>query len=827
MVDDWRRVKKNYDFSATEAKWQKKWEEEKVDRVVPDPKREKYFLLEMFPYPSGRIHMGHVRNYTIGDVLARFWRMNGKNVLHPIGWDAFGLPAENAAIKSNSHPFKWTMSNIEQMRTQIQGLGISYDWDRQIATCLPEYYRWTQWFFLQFMKKGLAYRRKTAVNWCEDCGTVLANEQVVQGLCWRCDNPVQQREQYGWFLKITDYAEELLGGLEKLEGEWPERVILMQKNWIGKSHGARVRFGIDGIDEGIDIFTTRPDTLYGATFMALAPEHEMVKSFIAGTGQESEVLDFIERMKKEDTKSRTADDTEKIGVFTGRYAINPVNGEKIPIWVANFILIEYGTGAIMSVPAHDQRDFDFAKKYGLEIRRVILKDGDDPASPLDKAFSGEGVMTASAEYDGLPNREGGEKIVAYLEKNRLGEATVSYRLRDWGISRQRYWGCPIPVINCEKCGTVPVPEEDLPVVLPTDIDLLEGGKSPLPGLKSFTDVACPTCGGSARRETDTMDTFIDSSWYFYRYVSPKSESSPADKADVDYWMPVDKYIGGIEHAVLHLLYSRFFNKFCRDIGLTREDEPFSNLLTQGMVIKDGAKMSKSKGNVVDPDDILKKYGADATRAFILFASPPVKDLDWDDSGVEGGFRFVTRLHRYYDSTVDIKDAAVGGELSKDGKELRRMHHVTVKRFTVDIKERAHFNTAIAAGMELLNFLTDFKPANDADKGELKETLVDFLKVLHPIMPHITQEFYEKFGFDAYLTDEEWPKFSEEFTKADIQTVVVQVRGKLKARLEVPVGVSEDDLRAMALKDAKVAKEVAGKEIRKVIVVPGRLINFVV
>ena len=820
-------MKKKYDFSATEAKWQKKWEEEKVDRVATDPNREKFYLLEMFPYPSGRIHMGHVRNYTIGDVLARYWRMNGKNVLHPIGWDAFGLPAENAAIKSNSHPYKWTMANIAEMRKQIQGLGISYDWDREIATCLPEYYRWTQWLFLQFMKKGLAYKRKTAVNWCEDCGTVLANEQVVQGLCWRCDNPVQQREQDGWFLKITDYAEELLGDLEKLKGEWPDRVILMQKNWIGKSYGANVSFSVDDSDSVIDIFTTRPDTLFGATFMALAPEHEMVKTLITGTEQESDVLAFIERMKNEDTKSRTADDTEKIGVFTGRYAINPVSGEKIPIWVANFILIEYGTGAIMSVPAHDQRDFDFAKKYDIEIRRVILKDGDDAQDPLDKAYPGEGLMIASGEYDGLPNREGAKKIVADLKSKKLGESTISYRLRDWGISRQRYWGCPIPVINCQKCGSVPVPEENLPVVLPTDVDLLEGGKSPLPGLKSFTDVPCPTCGEPARRETDTMDTFIDSSWYFYRYVSPKTELGPVDKADSDYWMSVDKYIGGIEHAVLHLLYSRFFNKFCRDIGLTKEDEPFKNLLTQGMVIKDGAKMSKSKGNVVDPDDILKKYGVDATRVFILFASPPVKDLDWDDSGVEGGYRFVTRLERLYSGLVDIKDAAVGGELSKEGKELRRMHHVTVKRFTVDIEERAHFNTAIAAGMELLNFLSDYKTSNDADKGELKETLIDFLKVLHPIMPHITQEFYEQFGFDAYLTDEAWPKFVEEHTTSDIQTVVVQVCGKLKARLEVPVGIPEDDLRDLALKEEKVASAVAGKDIRKVIVVPGRLINFVV
>jgi len=563
--------------------------------------------------------------------------------------------------------------------------------------------------------------------------------------------------------------------------------------------------------------------------MALAPEHELANKLSAGTEQEREVAAFIESMKRQDMKSRTADETEKQGVFTGRYAINPVNGEKIPVWLANFILIEYGTGAIMSVPAHDQRDFDFAKKYKIDIRKVILKKGEEAEAEVCEAFSGNGEMINSAAYNGMDNEECGRKIVEKLAANGIGEATISYRLRDWGISRQRYWGAPIPIIHCGKCGAVPVPEEQLPVVLPIEIDLLEGGKSPLPGLKSFTDVACPSCGGGAKRETDTMDTFIDSSWYFYRYLSPDSVSMPANRDDLNYWLPVDKYIGGIEHAVLHLLYARFFNKFCRDIGLHGEDEPFQNLLTQGMVIKDGAKMSKSKGNVVDPDDIMKEYGSDTTRVFILFASPPEKDLEWDDSGVEGGYRFITRLHRLYMKWIDElkKEAPTEGELSKEGRELRRMHHLTIKRITVDIGERAHFNTAIAAGMELLNFLNDFKPANGTERAELRRTLIDFLKLLHPVIPHFTQEFYALFGNKAYLTNEKWPEYVEEFTASELLTIVVQVNGKLKARLEVSPSTSEDDLKNMAVKEEKVAKEIEGKIVRKIIVVPGKLINIVV
>jgi len=818
-----------YDFAEIEARWRKIWAERKVDSVKTDPSREKFYLLEMFPYPSGRIHMGHVRNYTIGDVLARFWRMNGKNVLHPMGWDAFGMPAENAAIQSGRHPSEWTQANIKAMRKQIKSLGIAYDWNREFATCNPDYYRWTQWLFSRFFSKSLAYRKKTSVNWCETCGTVLANEQVQQGLCWRCDNAVTQREQDGWFLKITDYAEELLADLDKLKDGWPERVLTMQKHWIGKSIGSRVLFRVEEMDETIEVFTTRPDTLFGATFMALAPEHPLVRKLSAGTEQENAVENFIAETGRQETKARTAEDTEKLGVFTGRYAVNPVSGAKIPVWAANFILMEYGTGAIMSVPAHDARDFEFAKKYGLPIRRVILGEGQNPDEPLETADTGDGKMINSAGFTGMDNRRAILEINRFLEKEGVGSATVSYRLRDWGISRQRYWGCPIPVINCPDCGPVLVPDEELPVILPTDADLLKGGKSPLPTLESFVNVQCPECGRNATRETDTMDTFICSSWYYYRYTSPGCETAPADKKNLDYWMPVDRYIGGIEHAVLHLLYARFFNKFCRDIGLLEKDEPFANLLTQGMVIKDGAKMSKSKGNVVDPDGILQKYGADATRVFILFASPPEKDLEWDDSGMEGAYRFVSRVYRLYAKWIDVlkEERTADGELTGKGRELRRMHHHTIKRFTTDIKDRSHFNTAISAGMEFVNFLMEFQPANSAEKAELKEAFIDFLKLLHPIIPHLTQELYSRMGYEAYLSGETWPAYEEKYTAADKITIVVQVRGKLRARLEVAPDIAEEELKTEALAHEKVKADVAGKTVKKIIVVPGKLLNIVV
>ena len=817
-----------YDFKTIEAKWQKAWLDGKADKAEPDSSKQKFYLLEMFPYPSGRIHMGHVRNYAIGDVLTRYHRMNGKNVLHPMGWDAFGMPAENAAIEKNSHPYKWTMQNIDQMRKQIKALGIAYDWDREIATCDPDYYRWTQWLFIQMLKKGRAYRKKTHVNWCGTCHTVLANEQVIDGGCWRCDNQVSQKEMDGWFLKITDYADELLNDLEQLKGNWPDRVITMQRNWIGKSYGSHVNFKLDGSDEAIEVFTTRPDTLWGATFLCLAPEHALTLKLAAGTDSEKTVREFVNTVSKQETAQRTSDSAEKLGIFTGRYGINPVNGEKVPVWIANFILMEYGTGAIMSVPGHDSRDFEFAKKYDIPIRRVIAEKGDETQTEIQEAYVGDGIMVNSGDFSGMQNRDAIPKINEWLKQNDLGKASINYRLRDWGISRQRYWGCPIPIIYCNKCGPVPVPDDQLPVILPTDADLLEGGRSPLPELESFVQVDCPQCGIPAKRETDTMDTFIDSSWYYQRFTSPKAASAPAIKDEINYWMSVDKYIGGIEHAVLHLLYARFFNKFCRDIGILEKSEPFANLLTQGMVIKDGAKMSKSKGNVVDPDSILERYGADAMRIFILFAAPPERDLDWDDSGMEGGYRFVTRLYRLFDKwTEELREVnKQNGELTANGKELRRMHHHTIKRFSVDIGKREHFNTAIAAGMELLNFLSDFKPKGDAEKSELRGTLVDFLKILHPLIPHLTQELYERFGYDEYLTNSKWPEYVDEYTASETKTIVVQVNGKLRARLEVPADIAEEELKTKALEHEKVKTAIGESTVKKVIVVPGRLINIV-
>ncbi|MBI3794742.1 MAG: leucine--tRNA ligase [Nitrospinae bacterium] len=818
-------MNQKYEFAEIEAKWRNIWAGQKADKAVHDPNKKKFYLLEMFPYPSGRIHMGHVRNYAIGDLLGRFYRMNGYNVLHPMGWDAFGLPAENAAIERGTHPHKWTLQNISAMREQIKALGVGYDWDREIATCHPGYYKWTQWFFLQFMKKGIAYRKKTFVNWCGKCHTVLANEQVEDGACWRCDTHVVQKEMVGWFLKITDYAEELLADLELLAGKWPDRVLTMQKNWIGKSVGAKVKFAVDGASESIEVFTTRPDTLFGAMFVCLAPEHELTKKLSAGGTEEAKVAEFLKTVAKQDTLARTSEDAEKLGVFTGRYAVNPMNGEKIPVWSANFILAEYGTGAIMSVPAHDTRDFAFAKKYNLPIRRVVLQEGEDEKAPLESAYSGDGLLVSSGNFTGMNNREAVPKINEFLKTAGAGEGSTVYRLRDWGISRQRYWGSPIPVIHCHKCGVVPVPEKDLPVVLPTDANLLSEGRSPLPELESFLNVQCPRCGADAKRETDTMDTFICSSWYYHRYTSPRCESAPALREEIDYWMPVDKYIGGIEHAILHLLYARFFNKFCRDIGLLKADEPFSNLLTQGMVIKDGAKMSKSKGNVVDPDDILRRYGADTARVFILFAAPPERDLEWDDSGIEGSHRFVTRVYRLFAKWIpELRDFKGGGDAPD--AELRRMRHVTIKRFTLDVRDRTHFNTAIAAGMELLNFLADYAPKNDDDKAELKGTLLDYLKVLHPFMPFLTQELYSEFGYGEYLTTVKWPEYSEAFTVSDVQTIVVQVMGKVRAKLEVPVGTPEEEIKKLALVQEKVVQAIGSGTVKKIIVVPGRLLNIV-
>ena len=692
---------RRYDPQQVETKWQKFWEEKRVFEVDEDPHKPKYYLLEMFPYPSGRLHMGHIRNYSIGDVLARYKRMQGFNVLHPMGWDAFGLPAENAAIEHGVHPAKWTYENIAYMKKQLKRMGFSYDWRREIATCDPSYYKWEQLFFIKMYERGLAYRSFSEVNWCPGCETVLANEQVVNGRCWRCGSEVGKKELQGWFLKITAYAEELLRDCEKLLGGWPEKVITMQKNWIGRSEGLEVDFPLEGREGSIRIFTTRPDTIFGVTFMVLAPEHPLVEELVRGTERETEVREFVRRVKRQSVTVRSSEEVEKEGVFLGAYCINPLNGERIPVWTANFVLMEYGTGAIMAVPAHDQRDFEFAKKYGLPIKVVIRpKDRELRAEDLSEAYTGDGIMVNSGAFDGMSNREAMRKISDLVEARGIGKRTVNYRLRDWGISRQRYWGAPIPIIYCPSCGPVPVPEEELPVQLPLEVEITGKGGSPLAQVEAFVSARCPRCGGPGRRETDTMDTFVESSWYFLRYCSPQREEGPFDER-VKYWMPVDQYIGGVEHAVLHLLYARFFTKVLRDLGYLEFDEPFSRLLTQGMVIKDGAKMSKSRGNVVDPDDMIARYGADTTRLFILFAAPPEKDLDWKEEGVEGCFRFLNRLWRLF-YEVEPKLKGESGGFREDG-EFRRRIHMARKKVTEDI-ERFHFNTAIAHLMEWVNYL---------------------------------------------------------------------------------------------------------------------------
>ena len=821
-----------YNFKEIESKWQKRWEEDKIFKVDENPSKKKYYLLEMFPYPSGKIHMGHVRNYTIGDVLARFKKMQGYNVLHPMGWDAFGLPAENAAIKHGVHPVRWTIDNISYMRKQLKMLGLSYDWKREIATCNQKYYKWSQWIFLKMFEKGLAYRKKGFVNWCNSCQTVLANEQVGDGLCWRCESVVVQKELEGWFLKITDYAEELLKGCERLASGWNERVLTMQRNWIGKSYGAEVDFPVEGSDKAIKIFTTRQDTLFGATFMCMSPEHPLVSELVKGTGQDDAVKKFIEEISREDKRMRSSEETEKKGVFTGRYAINPMNKEKIPIYLANFVLIEYGTGAIMSVPAHDQRDFEFAKKYNLSIRIVISPDDANlNTQTMEGAFTGEGYLINSGQFNGLNNREALDKIGDYLRDNKIGKKTVNYRLRDWGISRQRYWGTPIPVIYCDTCGVVPVPYEDLPVILPTDIDFPPDGKSPLVNNEKFIKVKCPKCKSDARRETDTMDTFICSSWYFLRYTSPRYDDYPVKNEAVKYWMPVDQYIGGIEHAVLHLLYARFFTKFLNDIGLINTDEPFTNLLTQGMVVKDGAKMSKSKGNVVDPDDIIDKYGADTARLFILFTSPPEKDLDWSDQGVEGAYRFLNRVWRIVTEFKDSREQG-GKESSLESlnprtlEPLKRITHITIKRVTEDIEKRFHFNTAISAIMEFVNALYQ-NPEPRIQNPEFKNAVNTLTILLSPFVPHIAEEMWEMMGNKGSVTKETWPSYNPEFIKSEEMTIIVQINGKVRSRVTVNTDISDDDLKNTVLSDIKVKEWTNDREIKKFVIVPKKLVSIVI
>ncbi|HPX91305.1 MAG TPA: leucine--tRNA ligase [Spirochaetota bacterium] len=817
----------DYNFSEIELKWQKIWEEKGSFLNRVDRTKQKYYVLEMFPYPSGRIHMGHVRNYTIGDIVARFKKMKGFNVFHPMGWDSFGLPAENAAIKNNTPPFKWTTENIANMKAQLKRLGFSYDWTREVGTYKPEYYKWNQWIFLKMLEKGLAYKKVSSVNWCPDCQTVLANEQAENGVCWRCSSPVTQKELEQWFFRITDYAEDLLKGHEEISSTWPEQVITMQKNWIGKSTGLKVNFKLES-GEDFPIFTTRPDTIFGVTFMVIAPEHPLLDRVT-----DPEVRQFIQKTRSQSLIDRTSEDKEKEGIDTGLKVINPFNGEKVPLYVGNFVLMEYGTGAIMAVPAHDVRDFAFAKKYGLPIKIVI----DRPDSPLrleemTDAYTDEGICVNSGQFSGLKNKEAIEKIAEFAEKNGIGERTVNYRLRDWGISRQRYWGCPIPIIYCEKCGAVPVPEKDLPVVLPTEVDFKGDAQSPLTKMPEFYEVKCPSCGGKARRETDTMDTFVDSSWYYARYCSPWSNEI-FDKEEVDYWMPVDQYIGGIEHAVMHLLYARFFSMVLNDLGLLKEREPFKKLLTQGMVIKDGSKMSKSKGNVVDPDDIIKKYGADTVRLFMLFAAPPQKDLDWSDKGVEGSFRFLNRVWRFMQKNKGLYiDGAVvdNSNLSTELKKLRIELHRTIKLVTHDIEERMQYNTAIARMMELTNAMyavADSELSSTEGKKVFSEIVDKFLPILNPFVPHFAEELWSIFGKKTLLADEKWPEYIEELTIRDEIEIVFQINGKIKSKANVSSDITEEEMKKLAHLDAKMAEILSGKQIIKEIVVPGKLVNIVV
>ncbi len=823
-----------YDPWKIEEKWQARWEKEKSFRARVNREQPKYYCLEMFPYPSGRIHMGHVRNYTIGDVIARYKKMRGFNVIHPMGWDAFGLPAENAAMKEGDHPAKWTYSNIEYMRHQLKRMGFSYDWEREVATCDPGYYRWEQQFFIEMFKKGLAYKKKALLNWCPSCNTVLANEQVEGGCCWRCDTPVVGRELDQWFLKITDYADELLECTDRLPG-WPERVMTMQKNWIGKSLGAEIDFPLDGTGDTIRVFTTRPDTVYGATFMSLAPEHPLTMVLGRQNGKEEEVRRFVEKTLAQDRFTRTREDSEKEGVFTGAYCINPFTGWKMPVFSANFVLGEYGTGAVMAVPAHDQRDFEFARKYNIPIVVVIQPEEETLCNEtMEWAYEGPGMMVDSGPFSGTWSEEGKEKVTSYIQKKGVGKRAFTFKLRDWGISRQRYWGAPIPIVYCESCGMVPVPLEDLPVLLPVIERIDPRGGTPLARIEEFVKTECPSCGGAGRRETDTMDTFVESSWYFLRYCSPEGEEGPFERDAVDYWMPVDQYIGGIEHAVLHLLYSRFFTKVLRDLGYLGFDEPFTNLLTQGMVIKDGEKMSKSKGNVVDPEYLIKKYGADTSRLFALFAAPPEKDLDWSDKGVEGASRF---LHRVFNLVVSWKAALDGAEDVSGGeegeglfKEIRHVTHKTVKKVTKEIETRFHFNTAISTVMEFVNYLYKVEPGvvhSPSEKGAVKEALRSLLLMLSPFVPHISEELWMYLGEDGFPSEERWPVYHENLTLSETIQIVVQINGRVRARIMMDADVSEDEVKRAVLEDNKVKGYIASQPIKKWVYVPRKLVSIVI
>lgn len=827
-----------YDAESIELKWQQYWVDHNSFNCEIDTSRPKYYVLEMFPYPSGNIHMGHVRNYSIGDVVARFRRMQGYNVLHPMGWDAFGLPAENAAIKHNIHPGTWTYSNIDNMRSQLKRLGYSYDWRREVATCHPKYYKWEQEFFLKWLEKGLVYRKKAPQNWCPNCHTVLANEQVEEGKCWRCDSVVEQKELTQWFLKITDYADELLADLKKLEGGWPDRVLSMQHNWIGKSIGAEAAFKLEDGKGEIKIFTTRPDTIFGVTFMTLAPEHPLVDSLIAGRDNEEEIRAFITKTRNMDRIARQSDSLEKEGVFTGAYCINPFTGDKVPVWLGNFVLAEYGTGAVMAVPAHDQRDFEFAKKYNIPMKAVISADGGElDVQSLECAYTEPGIMINSGEFSGTSNEEGKAKIIEAMEKNGFGKKTVNFRLRDWNISRQRYWGAPIPVVYCEDCGMVPVNKEDLPVLLPLDVKTHEDGRSPLPTFEAFVNTTCPKCGKPAKRETDTMDTFVESSWYFARYTDARNDEAPFSQDALSYFMPVDQYIGGVEHAILHLLYARFFTKVLRDFGYLpgNINEPFANLLTQGMVLKDGSKMSKSKGNVVDPTEMIAKYGADTVRLFCLFAAPPERDFDWSESGIEGSSRFLQRVWRLYQEVrgniFAMKPCSSSKEQadSEEAKALRLREHATVKKVSEDIGNRYQFNTAIAAIMELVNetfALKDVLVQTENGKAVLSSAVSTIIVLLSPFTPHICEEFWQDLGLEGTVSEQPWPQYKEEALEKDVLTIVIQINGKLRGKIDVPASASKEEIEKCAAAEPSIQKHLEGLTIRKIIVIPQKLVNIV-
>ena len=836
----------DYKPQALDKKWQERWTNARAFEVVEDPSRPKYYCLEMFAYPSGHAHVGHVRNYIIGDVMARTKRLRGYNVLHPFGWDAFGLPAENAAIKSGIHPETSTLANIAHMKGQLQRLGISYAWEREFATCEPTYYKWNQWLFIKMYERGLAYRRRSSVNWCEKDQTVLANEQVVDGGCWRCGTPVTTRDLEQWFFKITQYADDLLKGIEHL-GQWPDKVLTMQKNWIGRSQGTRVKFPVlagddsSSVSDTIEVFTTRVDTIFGATCVFLAPEHEIVEKFATFSDDPAAFRKRATAFRTQDRTQRLTGEIEKEGFFTGRYATNPFTRERIPIWIANFVLGDYGTGAVMAVPAHDQRDFEFATKYKLPIKVVVHPDPElAHTSTIGSAFEDYGRLVESGEFTGLSSEVALARMGEWVEKQAIGSRTVQFRLKDWGISRQRYWGTPIPMVYCDTCGIVPVPIEQLPVELPKVTNFTGRGDSPLAQVSEFVNASCPTCGGKARRETDTMDTFVDSSWYFYRFCDPTNDTLPFAPAKAKYWMPVDFYSGGVEHAILHLIYSRFFARVFRDLGMVEHSEPFQHLLTQGMVLKEGAVMSKSKGNVVDPDEMLQQVGADALRLYVMFVAPPEKEVEWSDAGLEGSWRFLSRIWRFVDqwservaaaAAVDDVDAAT---LDGAERKLRRKTHETIRRVTADVEQRIHLNTAISALMELVNEMYAFGDAalkapsvRAPSASVLREAIEALIVMMSPFAPHTAEELWEMTGHHGGLVKATWPSFDERVAKADEIVVPVQVNGRLRSRLTVAADTPETELRERALADAAVRPHIDGKTIKSVVVVKGKLINVVV